>query len=270
MNDEIQYSNTTDHILDYWIDFWDNINIVDIRERYNSIDPDEDIMIWVAGQIYEVTEDTEIIPSEVPAVLIAHPALNNSELYVDKYEIINNPGSNFSKGTDKVYGIYEDVSNEYFDHLLQDGDIKKDVFTKYEYIGESYGEYNYLLSKVIREGFLQKMNSEKIQITLKSPLLGLMRGHKVNFLRYVTDDHLEDKMKYLEENGAIDRNIESNIPLSEYEIKEEGVGGKFRLDKTVSAQYLINAVNITYSNNEWNYILTLVRPASGKQNLIIE
>lgn len=268
MNEEIQFSNTTDHILDYWIDFWDNLNIVDIKERYTTIDSDDDIMIWVSGQTNEVTVDTELTPLQVPAVITNHPFTSNSELFVKRYEIINSPGVNVTKGSDKVYGIYEENKKEYLDHLLQDGDIKKDIFTRYEYIGESYGEYNYLLSKVVREGFIQKMNSEKIQVTLKSPLLGLMRGHKVNFIRYLNDDKVESKMKYLEENNIIDRNTESNIPLNEYEMKTQGNDGNFRIDKTVSAQYLINSVNIVYTNNEWDYTLTLVRPACEKPNII--
>ena len=112
------------------------------------------------------------------------------------------------------------------------------------------------------------INVEKIKVTLQSPLLGLMRGHKVNFIRYVNDDQIENKMKYLEDAGAIDRNIESNIPLSDYEIEDINNDGNFRLDKTVSAQYLITSVNIQYTNKEWNYILTLVRPQKDKQNII--
>lgn len=270
LDSEIQYSNISDHILDYWIDFWDNINLVDIKERYNSIDSDKDISVWISGQINDVNADVEFTPMKVPAVITNNPSLSSSELFVKDYVIDNNSGSQISKGTDKVYGIYEDSKSEYLDYLLQDGDVKEDIFTRYEYLGESYGEYNYLLAKSIRLGFIQKMNTEKIKVTLNSPLLGLMRGHKVNFIRYVNDDKIESKMKILESVNALDRNIESNIPLSEYEITEDSNNGKFRLDRTVSAQYLITEINIEYTNNNWNYILTLIRPAISKPNIIKE
>lgn len=270
MNSEIKYSNTTDHILDYWIDFWDNINIADIQERYNAIDSQEDLLMWIAGNTNETTADIEIEPIQIPAILHNHPGNANSELFVKQYESITNPGAGISRGSDKVYAIFEESKGEYLDHLLQDGDIKKDVFTKYEYLGECYGNYNYILSKSIREGFFQKMNSEKIKITLQSPLLALMRGHKVNFIRYVNDDKVEQKMKTLEEIGAIDRKVNSNIPLDEYEITEDGGNGKFRLDRTVSAQYLIHSVDIVFNDGNWNYILTLVRPAIGKPNILNE
>lgn len=270
MNAEIKYSNTTEYALDYWIDFWDNINIADIKERYNAVDSQDDIMLWVAGNVREISMDNEIEPQRVPAILHNHPAHANSELYVKKYEIINNSGSGISKGSDKVYAIFEENKGEYLDHLLQDGDVKNDIFTKYEYLGECYGNYNYILSKSIREGFFQKIGSEKIKITLQSPILGLARGHKVNFIRYVNDDKIEQRMKILEENGYLDRNVNSNIPLDEFEITEEGANGKFRLDRSVSAQYLISSINIIFNNNTWDYVLTLVRPASSKPNILKE
>ena len=268
MNDEIQYSTANNNIIDWWIDLWDNINLADIKERYNSIDNDDDIQIWISGQLNEITADIEIVPIKTPAVLTTLPHTNNSELYVKSYSIKNNSGSSISNGTDKVYGIYEDINKEYSDYLIQDGDIKNDIFIKYDYIGENYGNYNYMLSKQLRDGYIQKINSETITVTLQSPLLGLMRGHKVNFIRYINNDNLENKMKILEDSGIIDRNIESNISLSQYEVAEDTGNGKYKIDRTVSGQYLILGVNIIYSNNSWNYELTLAKPAITKASIL--
>ena len=268
MNDEIQYSNATEHIIDWWVDFWDNINLVDIKERYETVDSDDDIQVWIAGQINEVSQGNETQPIQVTAVVNNLPMYSNSELYVKNYTINNKPGANVGKGTDRVYGIYEDINKEYSDFFIQDGDVKKDIFAKYEYIGENYGEYNYLFSKQLRETFLQKIITETINITLQSPLLGLMRGHKINFIRYVNNDIVENKMKTLEAAGIIDRNIESNISLAEYETNEDSGNGKFVLDKTVSGQYLILGVNIVFTNNQWDYILTLAKPAITKATIL--
>lgn len=271
MNSEIQFSDTTTGILDYWIDFWDNINLADIKERYTTVDASKDIEIWVAGSVHEVGKDNEPQPIKIEACLSNHPGFNNSELYVKNYKIVNNPGIQMIYGSDKVYATYEENKNEYIDYLLQDGDIKNDIFTKFEYLGEIYGDYNYLLSKSIREGFLQKMNSESIVVTLQSPLLGLMRGHKVNFIRYVNNSLIENKLKSLEEKGLIDRNINSNIPLDEYDSMPGTSNGRFRLDRSVSGQYLISEVNISYSKEtSWEYKLTLVRSAIDKPKLINE
>lgn len=262
LNDEIQFSNTEDHILDYWIDYWDNINLVDIRERYTTVDSDEDIMIWVAGQVNEVTAEAETTPARVPASINDHPGFKNSELFVKEYVINNNPGASVSKGSDKVYAIYEEDKDEYLDHLLQDGDIKKDIFTKYEYLGECYGGYNYILSKAIRSGFLQKFKTDTIKVTINAPNLGIFRGHKVNFIRYVNDSKVESKLKALEEHKIIDRNVASNISLTDYEITEDSGAGKYEIDKSVSGQYLVTGTNIKFSNGTWDYELTLVRNAA--------
>ena len=270
LNEEIQYSDASEHINDWWVDLWDNINLVDVKERYEAVDSNDDIMIWVAGQINEITADNNTEPYQVPAVVNNLPHYNNSELFVADYSINNKPGTNLSQGTDRVYGIYEDVNKEYSDYFVQDGDVKKDVFIKYEYIGENYGAYNYLLAKQLRNAYLQKMNTDTIHITLQTPLLGLMRGHKLNFIRYTNDSMLENKMKNLEEAGIINRDVESNIPLSEYEVKseEENTNGNFIIDKTVSGQYLILGVDITYTNNKWEYKLELSKPAITKTSIL--
>jgi hypothetical protein len=268
MEHEITNSDSSVHIIDWWIDLWDNLNLVDIKERYEAIDSKEDMMIWIAGQMNEVT-DNEILPMKVPASLTTLPMYNNSELFVKDYSIKTSPGSSMADGTDKVYSIYNMNSKEHFDYFVQDGDIKEDIFTKFEYIGENYGEYNYMLSKKLRDTFLQKFNSETVNITLKSPLLALMRGHKVNFIRYVNDDKVENKINKLEEAGVINRNVESNIPLDEYELKNnDNKDGMFKLDRTASGQYLITGVNIIYSDNAWEYNLSLAKPASSKVSII--
>ena len=268
LNSEIQYGDSTNHILDYWIDFWDSINLADIRERYKTIDPDEDLQIWIAGQIHEVTIDVDVEPIKMTATLTTHPALANSELFVKNYDIINRPGGSAAAGSDRVYSIYENTKSEYLDYLLQNEDITSDIFEKYDYIGENYGTYNYLLSKKIRESYLQKIGLEQIKVTLQSPLLGLMRGHKVNFIRYVDDDKVEYKMKTLEDNDALDREVDANIPLSDYEITEDGSNGKFRIDKTVSGQYLITSTVFEFKNNEWNYGIMLARPPQQQINIL--
>ena len=43
--------------------------------------------------------------------------------------------------------------------------------------------------------------------------------------------------------------------------------GNFIIDRTVSAQYLISAVEIIYNVNSWEYKLTLVKP-TNKESLI--
>jgi hypothetical protein len=77
MKSEIDYSNANEYILDWWVDLWNNINLVDVKERYNAIDSDDDLMIWVAGQVDEVGQDIENKPNKVVATLTTHPSLTS-------------------------------------------------------------------------------------------------------------------------------------------------------------------------------------------------
>ena len=272
LNYEIEYSNSTEHILDWWIDYWDNINLADVKERYNTVDSDEELKIWVLVQTNEVTVNNTVEPTQVVAVINNYPANTSSELFVSSYKNILSTGSSISVGTDVVYGVYEDNKSEYIDYLVQDGDIKHDIFLKYNYMGEAYGDYNYILANCLRRSYLKKMNLESIKVTMPTPVIALMRGHKVNFLRYENNDIVENKLKSLEEAGLVDRNVESNIPLSKYDITDDNytANGNFRLDRTVSGQYLINGVEIIYSDNKWEYTLTMIKPASTRAAIFNE
>jgi hypothetical protein len=58
---EIKFGGNESVILDSWIDYWNYINIVDIFERYNSID--SDLKLWVTKtKIMDVTTTTKNEP----------------------------------------------------------------------------------------------------------------------------------------------------------------------------------------------------------------
>jgi hypothetical protein len=58
---EIKFGGNESVILDSWVDYWNYINIVDIFERYNSID--SDLKLWVTKtKIMDVTTTTKNEP----------------------------------------------------------------------------------------------------------------------------------------------------------------------------------------------------------------
>ena len=268
---EIQRSGVDLQICDFWVDWWNNLVLADIYERYNATDKDEDMQLWVSGQNHDVSQGVEIQPQQVVASLNNNPAFQQSELFVKEYTIANKPGSQMSLGTDHLYSTYECVKNEYMDYLVQDGDTKKDVFTSYEYLGEVYGEYNYLLAGRKREAFLQKIRSnEVIDVTIGTPLLGLMRGNRVNFMWYVNDDFVKDMHGNLREGEAIEDMADTNIPLSAADNDEGNLDGQYDLDKSISGQYLVVGCNMKFSDMEWKYTVKLARPTSAKPKIITE
>jgi hypothetical protein len=271
---EIRKSGSENQILDYWIDWWNNLVLADVYERYTSIDKDEDIQIWVSGQNHEVTEGNEIQPQQVVANLNNSIVDKFSELYVENYSILNSPSMQYYNGTDQLYTTYEIDKLNYSDFLIQDGDVKKDITTKFEYLGEVYGEYNYLLAGKKRQAFLQKMQTnETIEITLNTPLLGIMRGNRVNFTWYINDSMVRNKIKAAADaNISQDLNhVNTNIPMNyDNESEESEMDGKFEIDKSISGQYLITNCNMKFANSKWEYKITLKRPTSDKPKIINE
>lgn len=274
LDNEIEFSGTNEReIYDYWVDYWNNLTLADIYDRYISIDNDDDMKVWISSQPSEINEGIKVEASNVVANLNNHPQYNNSDLYVSSYNIINESGSLAMNGTDRVYSVYEMNKYEHIDHFVQDGDVKKDIFINFEYIGEIYGEYNYLLQKCYRKSFLQKIKSEYIEVKLRTPLLGLMRGSKVNFTSYVNDSRIENKFEVLEERGYIDATPQTNISYDDSETPDTSVNndnGYFTVDRQISGQYVITGCNIEYKDREWEYTLTLNRPADQKANFINE
>lgn len=266
---EIQRSGTDLQICDFWIDWWNNLVLADIYERYNATDKDEDMQIWISGQNKDITQGVEIEPQKSVASLTNNIAFKTSELFVSEYEIVNKPGGQMALGTDHLYSTYECPKTEYLDYLVQDGDAKKDIFTSYEYLGEVYGEYNYLLAGRKREAFLQKMKSnEQVDIVLTTPLLGIMRGNRVNLLWYINNDFVTRMHDNLKDGGAINDGS-TNIPL-ENANSDDSVGGQFELDKSISGQYLVVSCNMTYSEGAWRYKIRLARPTSAKPKIVVD
>ena len=270
---EIRRSGCDLQIYDYWIDWWNNLVLTDIYERYTTKEPEDKLKLWVSGQNKEMSEGNKIVPMEVPAILNNHPANKATELYTESYHISNKPGLQMWWGTDRVYSTYECPLYEYKDYLIQDKDTHKDIYEKYEYLGEVYGDYNYLLAEKKRDGFLQKIHThETIEVVLRTPLLGVMRGNKINFTWYINDSHLENIKENMKKKDLI-QDVETNIPMNENLPNgdvEENADGEFKIDKSVSGQYLITGCEIKFSNHKWQYRVILSRPRSDKPNLIKE
>ena len=272
MREEISNSGTPTKILDYWIDLWNNINLADIYERYNAIDSNEDLKVWVVSGPPEKTDQSEIPATEpeyVEAIINNSFAMRNSQLYTDKYDLMTS--SNINKGTDKVYTIYKD--KDIIDTLIQDGNTHKDVYTKYFYLGENIGEYEYLMSQVFRSSFIQFMNSVKLDVHLKFPLLGLMRGHKVRFAWYELNEMTKNTLSEIKKGLDVDVSSNDSELDSETEDDKTAITDPDRMiiNKQISGQYLITSTTLKYDRSSgWDYKLTLVRPRQQQNSYLRE
>ena len=251
IKNEIKKSGTEDCILDTWIDLHNYIVLCDMLERYNAFE--SEIKIWTTGTVIPDTENNgkPIEPKEEDAILSNAIGVRNTQLYITDYTVKNNAGKNMKMGTDKVLQSYYIDKCEPSSLLIQDGDVKKDTFVKTVYMGELFGEYDYFKSEFCRTAFLQKINTNTIEVALKTPLLGLERGGKVN-LEWYEANEIASVIK--NENP-----IETNLPSISDDEEDPTM---MTINKQVSGQYFIIGTKIRFKGWEdgWNYILILTRP----------
>ena len=172
-------------------------------------------------------------------------------------------------GTDKVYTMYELGCNECKSYLVQDGDVKDDINVQCTYLGEVYGDYNYKFAEACYDAYKQKMNLQSLRVELGEPVLGLQRGDKVNFAWFINDSGAQFKKETLENAGLVDKSTQRDIPVVQNDNPSDGTGS-FQEDTSTSGQYFISGTDIIYSNGNWQYILTLQRPASKIPNSLQE
>ncbi len=259
MNKQIKLSGSADRVYDYWIDLWNNINLADIKERYTSQDPDEEMQVWVqSGWQVHTQKDDPLKPIQQLALLNNNPN-ETSPLHVRSYKIITNTGNSTSVGTDQVYTYYK--NGEIVDTLVQDSAVKKDVFLKYVYLGENIGDFDYLIAENVRKSFLNIMNCSQLEVTLDFPCLALMRGHQCKFIWYENNLSTKNDTKLLED-------VDTNIELPNRTEEEINETDSFIINKQISGQYLIVGVVINYERGNWTQKLTLVRP-QDKQNKLL-
>jgi hypothetical protein len=215
----------------------------------------------------ELNEQNSTEPVEVDAVITNHPSMNGTPLYVNEYKVYSDTSKNLKDGTDKTVETYSisELNSETTDVL--DGDVHNDIFKKYEYAGEIFGEHNYLVQEALQRSFIQKIKSQYIDIQLVKPQLGLVRGGRVNFNWYECNEFVSAAMD--EQNSSVSTNY-SEIDTTDTNSDTEDETGNaadttWVLNKTISGQYYILDSWFKYDNEgggmNWRHFLRLCRPA---------
>lgn len=267
---EISHSGDETTIYDWWIDVWNYLNLANIYERYKSIDSEDDMRVWISGAVDEVSEGIKVEPQEVQADLTNLFGSEESQLFVSDYRINNLPGINVREGTDKVYSVYSMNGKEYQDTYISDGDVKKDIFNNFEYKGEVYGDYDYITNGMLRAPFLQKIKNGSVEVDLNQPLLGIQRGNHVNFACYYNDDSRNYPMNGLPEEGGMETDVQTNVPLMEPEVDETNPSDTFKLDKSISGQYMVAGNIYRFYPSGWIQTVILTRPIDQKPKILTE
>lgn len=269
---EIEGSEASESIvLDWWVDLWNYINLCNLWDRVNSTDSDEDMGVWVSSTTNDTTGNSSSEPLLMPAVFTNNPAYENTEAHASGYEIINSPTPP-SRGADVVMSVFEDDKNEWIEHLVGDGDIKKNKFVKYEYLGEVYGSYNYFVTEKLRSFYLAKLKSEVLAVRTGRPQLGLLRGSQCKFVWYDNDTRVKRDEGRLEEVGVLpsDEDLAEQLgDLAEWNI-DSGKDDGLMINKQYSGRYtsIGQVIHFSGDTQEWDCWVYLVRPAANRPVLL--
>ena len=241
-------------ILDAWIDWRNNLVLADMYDRWNTIE--NDIKYWTGMRMLNVEPNGPQQPEEIERIITNALPYRYRETYTNEYKIVNNTSKNSLLGTDKVVTSYSFDELESDDLLIEDGDIKNDIFKKFIYAGEYVGDYNYLKQMYCREAYMQKINSTMIKVTLDTPVMGLMKGEKVNVLWFDMNNFVASS------TNEADSGMNTNIPtLSDNTAYQD----EYMLNKQVSGQYLIVEETLKFDNWSgspmWHLDLLLSRPS---------
>ena len=255
MNNEIEFTGEKEHVFTWWIDFWNNINFVDLFKEYNEIYSDEDMQIWMFDN-FKATDNEENKPYKQIAAFSNNPVFVSNPMYIDDYV----PTTRAALITDCNFETYSMNDLEASSILIQDGDVHNNIFTKYQYGGEVFGDFNYLSQRACRDMFLNKINSQCIEVTTKIPVLGLIKGDHVNVWWY---DIGNQTAKNLDTSG-----VESNVAIPEdVEGSREGEVPMV-INKTISGQYYIVDIEFNYIGGmNWENKYILSRSAEGIQRI---
>ena len=132
------------------------MTLVDIKDSLNTLVLDKDNQVWISTRIDETTEGKDITPVQTVGTLTNLFGFEESQLYVERYRKIANTFNN--SATDKVVSVYSMDNTSYTDTYLGNEDVQEDIFKKYEYKGEVYGDYDYKTAEACNDSFYQKMN----------------------------------------------------------------------------------------------------------------
>ena len=273
VNQEVPFGGTETQLLDWWIDFWNYVNLVDVYDRYNSSDPIPKIWTTITNGV-ELNETNSTDPVEVDAVITNHPSMRGTPLYIESYKPVSNTSTNLMEGTDKTIETYSMLELNSDTTDVMDGDVHNDIFKKYEYRGEIFGKHNYLVQEMLQRSFLQKMRSQTIEISLSKPQFGLSRGGRLTLDWYENSDFVTKTIR--EENQNVSTNSDE-LESSDTNSPEQDITGNpadqtWTLNKTVSGQYYILDSSLKYSHSggtmSWSHVLTLSRPAGGVQTYL--
>lgn len=252
-------------VQDVWVDLWNNLVLMNMQDRFSTIDAEEDMQVWIRSELMpDATAHGEKQgPQKALALFSNSPLTTGTELSIDEYILHTAGGGGYSSGTSKAVCVYMENEHNWSYSYSADGDVDGDEFISSEYGGEEYGSGDSIKYKHNRETFFKKLNSECVSIFTAQPLLGINRGDQIRVLWYDANDNIDMNDAMLEISkkdhkfgwiSAMDNIADPDTHL--------------RVNYQVSGQYIVNGIHISWQNERWDVEYILTKPARRKIDLL--
>ena len=250
IQDVVKYSyRSDDSFMLSYIDFYYNLNYVDIETELDE-DISETKAIFFGSNFFKDKKDIT-----TNLILTNHPNVINSNMYIAKYNIVNNSTAvNLDIGYRKYITYFDKTGNIRYEHIIDSlstseennailkgrtGELSQ-IFKNsinYKYLGTIDTDNvhpNYLYAKVQNEQNLDFFQKVRMKITLKSMNFNLYRFQKVKIELYKLEELNMDEVPNIEENTEGKRSIDWD---------------KNRLNQRLSGEWLITAINYTFNKH---------------------
>jgi len=253
IKDIVKHSYMSDNtFLWAYVDFYYNLNYVDIETQMK-----EDI-----SNIQTVVNSETVTGEQttIPLILSNHPDKSSTNLFIDKYNLLNESFNvNLKQGYNPLL-IYYDTSNKkilnyHIDPTSTKGDKGNQIVMKGQpsdnnYLKEQEKNYyvgkidtdnmhaNYIYAEMLNEHNLNFLQKIRMSIILKNPNYQLYRFQKVRIEIYKLTE-LDPKIVIVTKSDLLNS---ANID-------------KYKLNERLSGEWLITGINFTFKRgNQRNMV----------------
>lgn len=233
-------------VLDCWIDVWNNLTLCNIFSRLKTkdkLEAEKYHLTVLQDWISYINSDVTVEPKQTEPLFTNHTVAENTDLHIENYYIENKPITS-STGNEFILSVYEENKKDCLDHLLGNK-TQNNLFPKYEYLGEVYGNYNYLLAKKQREFFLRQIQTQSLWICTKVPQLGIYRGSQIRVVWYDNNSQYSDDKNNFQSAGMEIPEIKDTW-LKEWSQLSKS-GESLCLNMQVTGQYLVVGIIYRYT-----------------------
>lgn len=242
-------------VLDWWVDWWDYINLENL---VGLVNPDREVQKIIIGQEKEPGNADAL---STFCLFTNLPSHENTELYMTGFAFEQTPGLHRSSGTSKMRTVYDLRTGRYIDHYLIDGD-SKDQTIDYEYGGEVDG-YDFVFAKECRQLYKSKLFSEVLHVYTRRPLLGFTRGSRCQILWVDNSGTMDSAVRGDEFLTNIDEGLREALSAT-------AANNNLVPNMQVSGKWTCVGMEITYYNGQWQVDYSMVRDSKEKPTMEID